>query len=105
MINVQVSPKGYKVKITGHAKYADKGNDIVCAAVSFAYYNLCQMVLEFERNDKLSQDSLISDNEGDASVEAVPKKEHENEIRLAFTYFKKGIELLSAKYPEFVRVN
>ena len=38
MITVIISPG--KIKITGHAGYADAGKDIVCAAVSGIVYTL-----------------------------------------------------------------
>jgi uncharacterized protein YsxB (DUF464 family) len=42
MIHVKLSTS--KIEVTGHADYAEHGNDIVCASVS-TIFQLCQMGL------------------------------------------------------------
>lgn len=102
MIKISVSPTKYKIRITGHANYADKGADILCASVSFAFYNLCQMMLEFEAMGMLCKSPVMKDNEGNSALEVIPKAEYEMQVQLAFMYFAKGMQMLDAQYPEFV---
>lgn len=42
---VSVVQSNNKVKVAGHAGYAEKGHDIVCAAISILVYNLEDSVL------------------------------------------------------------
>ena len=102
MVKVSVSPTRYKVKITGHAGSAEKGSDIICASVSYAFYNLCQMMLELEAMGMLCKKPKMKDNEGNSALEVIPKKEYEAHVQLCFMYFSKGIEVLDAQYPEYV---
>lgn len=102
MIKVSVSPTKYKMKITGHANSAPRGADVICASVSYAFYNLCQMMLELEAMGMLCNSPKMKDNEGNSALEVVPKAEYEAHVQLCFMYFAKGIEMLDSQYPEFV---
>lgn len=102
MIKVSVSPTRYKVKITGHANSAPKGADILCASVSYAFYNLCQMMMELENMGMLCKAPKMKDNSGNSCLEVIPKAEYDAHVQLCFMYFSKGIEMLDAQYPEFV---
>lgn len=102
MIKVSVSPTKYKMKITGHANSAPKGADVICASVSYAFYNLCQMMLELEAMGMLCKAPKMKDNEGNSALEVVPKAEYEAHVQLCFMYFAKGVEMLDAQYSEFV---
>ena len=102
MIKISVAPKRYKIKIKGHAGYADKGADILCASVSFAFYNLAQVMLNFYNEGFLCKEPEMRDNEGNSVLEVIPKKEYEAHVQLCFAYFTEGINALYAQYPEFV---
>lgn len=102
MIHITVSPKKYQVRIKGHAEYAEPGKDILCASVSYAFYNLCAMMLKFEKNGMLCKSPRMKDNPGNSFVEVVPKEIYEGNVQLCFMYFTEGLQSLMAQYPEFI---
>lgn len=102
MIKISVAPKRYKVKIKGHAGYGDKGTDILCASVSFAFYNLAQVMLNLHAEGMLCREPKLCDNEGNSTLEVIPKAEYEAHVQFALAYFTEGIKALDAQYPEFI---
>lgn len=104
MVKISVMPQKYRIKIQGHAGYGDKGTDILCASVSFAFYNLAQMMLNFYGQGMLCKEPLMKDNEGSSYIEVVPKSEYEPQVQLCFAYFTEGIAALDAQYPEFIKL-
>ena len=68
---------GYKnLKITGHANYAEYGEDIVCASVSSIIQTSINLAHEFNNDIKYNDDGntiLIENNTNDDSVLKVLK--------------------------------
>lgn len=102
MIKVSVMPKKYKVKVKGHAKFSEKGTDIICASVSFSFYNLSQVMLNFYQAGMLCKEPKLCDNSGNATLEVIPKAEYEAHVQLCLAYFTEGMRVLDAQYPEYV---
>ena len=65
MIEIKFKPKTMMVKVTGHAGQAEKGQDIVCSAVSILFYTLAQAVTT--SRDALEDEPLIIINDGEIS--------------------------------------
>lgn len=81
------------MEITGHANYAERGKDIVCAAASM----LAQTVA------KRLEDMGVS-NERDMKpgyVRIVCRKADEN-VQNLFEFAKAGYQLLAQRCPEYV---
>lgn len=84
MIDIRYLP-GKKVTIKGHAGYAEKGKDIVCAAISTLY---CTMILDkgivgIQHEDEMQ--ACLSD----------PKSEE------TFKAFAVGMQKVAEKYPAY----
>ena len=79
-----------RLRVSGHAGYAPKGQDIVCAAVSALVYAL---IGTLEETENVAEVVL---RPGYAAVEA--KKE-----TATFDLVRCGIGQLAEKYPEFVQ--
>lgn len=75
------------VKIKGHASYAPRGQDIVCAAVSAIFQTLCMAVGE------------VYEKKGD--VCGVEFKGRRTELKMACL----GFAAIEGVYPENVRVS
>lgn len=101
MIYVTYSPKKRLLKIKGHARYAQEGHDIVCAAASMVFYNLCAMLREYDK-DKAFARLDITDKKGNAAVEVTPKTGYELWVDHDFYYALAGFELLANKYPDYI---
>lgn len=101
MITVTVKTQADKVviKSQGHSGYAEKGNDIVCAAVS----SLVFTALAFFDSGRLDLD-ISSCDVLDDMIEMVFYTK-DARIRTALEFFEIGIGLIAEKYPEHVRLN
>ncbi|MBQ0037467.1 MAG: ribosomal-processing cysteine protease Prp [Clostridiales bacterium] len=84
------------MRMTGHAGYAEKGQDIVCAAASMLWYTLAEGMREQERMGHGTADIesdeiafLPADGCGDAA--------------LIFRTIWKGLERLAEAYEEYIR--
>ena len=89
----------FRLKINGHAGYADPGSDIVCSAISVLTYTVAQLVEDSA--DKLYGRSVkISDGQADISFTA--KEMSTDEIRQKLCAICRGFELLQASYPDYV---
>ncbi len=90
------TPKGFKIK--GHSGYAERGNDIVCSAVSSASYLVANTILEIMKID--AEANVKEDGEMTLKIpaESTPKTK---EILL-------GLELhlneLREQYPQNVTI-
>lgn len=100
MIFVHVYTERNRIKefhVTGHAGFADAGQDIVCAAVSILVYNTinsCERFAHTILNVSDFPDKLICQ---------VPDKLSERaEVLLKSLFF--GIEQLEEQYGEFVQL-
>lgn len=93
-----------RYKVSGHSGYADKGEDIVCAAVSvLAQTVLISLVkvsdikekdLDFYLNDEMG----ILDVNIPKSIDDITKKE----AQIILKTFEVGIKSIIESYPEYV---
>lgn len=94
MIEVSVTEKN--VTISGHAGYAESGNDIVCAAVSAISYNLVRGL------DSLTIDTVIcAAREGNMDIEYENLSERG---RLLVDSFFIGICDIANNYPKYLKI-
>ena len=86
---------GRALTVSGHAGYAEKGKDIVCAGVSA----ITQTLLGYLESCDIEMES--SERNGYTRVVA---KEFRQSVITAFEMAFIGMKLLEKKYPEHVRV-
>ncbi len=94
----------YRVLIEGHAGYADEGKDIVCSAVSILSYGLASIATRMYSEGKFSSPPNIVMDVGHASITCFPDNRYTDEMDHAFQFFWTGIDLLVARYPEYVQI-
>lgn len=82
----------YSYKVTGHANYAEKGKDIVCAAVSSLYLAIS--------NYLVSKEYAYFDNDESKTVEI----SHLDESQVLIEALHQGLVDISQQYPEHVYV-
>ena len=100
MIEIKFKPKTMMVKVTGHAGQAEKGQDIVCSAVSILFYTLAQAVMD--SRELLVDEPLIITNDGDGLVACKPKEGYEGVIQRTYWTILTGFELLAQEYKDYV---
>lgn len=103
MIKVQYSPSQRKLRIKGHAGYKPAGEDIVCAAASMIFYNLAQVLMEYDKEKAMTKPVRM--RYGDVSlIEAHPRTGYEAWVDHDFYFALTGFRLLEKQYPEYVNV-
>ncbi len=100
MIEIKFNPKKMELKVSGHAGQAEKGQDIVCSAVSILFYTLAQAVMD--SRDALEDEPLVITNDGDGLVACKPKKEYEATMQRTYWTILTGFELLAQEYKDYV---
>lgn len=94
MIQIVIQPDS--IRVTGHARYAEPGKDIVCAGVSTLTQNLIQSIEELTE-DKISY--IISPGTVDIRYGNLSDK-----ARLLVVSFFIGVSMIADTYPDNVKV-
>lgn len=94
MIEVRIRPE--RIKISGHAGYAEPGKDIVCAAVTALTQTLIQSI------ENLTDDE-IEYRISPGKVEVEYRNLSEKSKTLVDSFFV-GICLIAEEFPEYVKV-
>lgn len=92
-----------KIEIEGHAGYAAKGSDIVCAGISTLSGALVGALQDAEARgrtnaswEKPAEDRLI--------ITADPNMSSVNEVKAYFRMCVKGLRMLQEQYPNNIKV-
>lgn len=93
---IVVSKLKNKILICGHAEYAPRGQDIVCAAVSVLTQVFVASV------EELTEDVIKADIQpGDTVIEYKNLTSH---AQVLFDSFLLGLEMIAQNYPYHVRI-
>lgn len=95
MINVLIKPR--EIIISGHAKSAPKGEDLVCCAVSTLYASLVCNLLEVNKKKDVEFDG----KDGNARVEV--KKFNTNSY-YAIKFFRTAIKHLAKEHKGYIEI-
>ena len=85
-----------KLEAEGHAGYAAKGSDIVCAAVTAVCDTLARFV---ERTARMSE---IRMDEGHILIKATPQPRYKSITSLIYRVIAGELEAIAAEYPDYV---
>ena len=88
---------GYHLKAEGHAGYATKGDDIVCASVSTIFYTLAYYL------EQIGAEDLVGSDEDDFIIECKALFQDEA-VHTAFRMSVFGLSLIAEQYPDNVSV-
>ncbi|MCQ2792610.1 MAG: ribosomal-processing cysteine protease Prp [Bacilli bacterium] len=92
---IEVSYSKRKIEIKGHANYAPKGNDIVCAAVSSLLTTAINSLKGFKKSE-------IRIKGGEATIDIKHKVDRDDQTRLEMLIT--GLKLISKKYPKYIKI-
>lgn len=101
MINITYHRKYNRVTIDGHADYAPKGEDIVCAGVSALAMTLGENVRWMEEKGYL-QSSKVDISDGNGIVECRPSPRYSQSVAQVFTTICVGFEIMAQIAKGFV---
>lgn len=93
----------HRLRVKGHAGYARKGEDIVCAACSILAYTLGQNARDLEKS-RIVEVNRCAIEEGEAAIDfAVIDRSKEAVVQLVMDSILRGYELLASNFPENVQ--
>lgn len=100
---IQSGPRRW-LKVHGHAGYAERGKDIVCAAASMLAYTLGQTVSNMDTAGQLTEVPVLKFASGEAVIGWIPKDEYRELAGAAMWVIENGARCLAASFPDYVRV-
>lgn len=106
MIQITFIKNGDKhcMTVTGHAGYAEKGKDVVCAGATMLAYTMAQSIAGMAANNQLADDYVLEIASGDAAMSYIPKEEYKALGKHIAWTIMNGAKCLETMYPEYVRV-
>ncbi|MFV0288327.1 MAG: ribosomal-processing cysteine protease Prp [Mycoplasmatales bacterium] len=85
-----------EVKISGHAFYADYGEDIVCSAISMLCYTIANKLLTIEEKN-----IIVNIEEGKFEI-SIQKITADNQLLISTLIM--GLEMLEEQYSKNVKI-
>lgn len=101
MIEIKFNPTEYTLDVEGHANHGEKGEDIVCAAISALFYTLAESLYAYK--DMMEEDIDFSDEDGNGHISCKPKAEYEANVSLVYWTILNGFEVVSRHYEKNVK--
>ena len=101
MITVRIAP--LYIKIEGHARFAERGKDIVCAGASALAMTL-YLTLKEKLEQGWLQDAVLACDNGNAELYALPHEPYALAIKTMFEAFSNGLCAMAQAYPEYIKV-
>lgn len=96
MIKVVYNKDFKNLKITGHAGYADKGKDIVCASASSIILSSINLAIDFNSEVKYTDDLN--------KIEIINNTNDEN-VQKVFSNMILSLEELERQYPDNIKIS
>lgn len=100
MIEITFNEKNLELSVKGHANHGEKGEDIVCSAVSILFYTLAESLNEAK--EMLVKNPLINMEDGNGTISSVPKGIYEANVSLMYWTVLNGFNLLASEYKNNV---
>ena len=85
----------FSITIDGHSGYAERGHDIVCAAVSALWFALKAAVMQ-------RGNVFCDEKDGHAALSCIPREECEHDVRVIFDTVTSAMKALAESYSEYV---
>ena len=101
MIRVCYDRRDHHVTVTGHAGFAERGADILCAAASMLLHTLAGAVRRLSERG-LAEDIAVTLRTGAGEVLCSPAAEFDCVVTAVMDSIVLGFELLAEDYPEYV---
>ena len=87
--------------VTGHARSAEHGRDLVCASASILAYTMAVNVANMADHGQV-REPVMDIEEGNAVISCKPRHNLKATVTLAFDTVCAGFDLLAYQYPEYV---
>ncbi len=106
MIEVVISKREgtLSLRLVGHAGYAERGKDIICASASILVYTVAQMMADLHEQGRMQEAPFVRLDEGDAAIRVKPNTWGMADASHAYLMAQTGFELLQSNYPEYLQL-
>lgn len=101
MIRVCYDRRGHRLTVAGHAGFAERGADILCAAASMLLHTLAGAVRRLSLRG-LAEDIVVTLRSGAGEVVCAPVAEFDCVVTAVMDSIVLGFRLLAADYPEYI---
>ncbi len=102
MIEITFNEKTLELSVSGHAEHGNKGEDIVCSAVSILFYTLAESLTDAK--EMLVQNPRIEMEDGNGTISCVPKGMYEANVTLIYWTVLNGFNLLAENYEKNINL-
>lgn len=99
---IEIRTHDFALSVKGHARYAEPGKDIVCAAVTILCYALGGMLCRAEDAGLLHGAATVEMMPGDIWISCKPKSKRA--VRLIWDTALLGMQMVANEYPQNVRL-
>lgn len=90
----------YGLTIKGHAQYAVRGRDVVCAAISALSFSLAN---KLEKDANKISDADVRFEEEATVISCTPTEGYKDECRGAYDVVLEGFKQMAKAYPQNVK--
>ncbi len=104
MIQAKMDWKKMVLEMDGHADYAPKGQDIVCAGVSALCYALVNTLANIDHECGMARMKSIANGEGHMRIRARICWENLSVIRACFQVTVTGLKMMAEQYPDYIKI-
>ena len=104
MTQARMDWKHMVLEVSGHANYAPKGQDIVCAAVSILTQALANALADVDVKYGMARMEMQAPAEGQMKISARVCWANLSMIRSYFEVAVTGLRMLAEKYPEYIKL-
>ena len=105
IISLQDQEQIKEILITGHAGYAEAGQDIVCAAVSSQAISVENSIYQLLN---IPMDTQVNESQGGYLRLTLPEINHKQsfeQAQLLLNHLRLSLEILAENYPEYIEIN
>lgn len=103
MTTIRYNADDLRLEAEGHAGGGEKGQDIICAAVSTLEQTLARALYEMQ-DEGNCQVEYQHGEPGKTSIHAIPRIWRRISVRQMFEFTMTGLRAIAEKYPENVTI-
>lgn len=101
MTSIQYDREGISLSVEGHAGFAERGADLICATITILFYTLVENVNRLKLRYRGDGGSDLESGSGSVWYNAINNIDAEA-AREVFDAVSLGFELMAEHYPDYV---
>ena len=102
MITARMNWNELRMDVSGHAGYAEPGQDIVCAGASMLVQAMAGALEDAEKRGRTRAE--VREKDGTVTIWADPNADCISEIKAYFKMCVRGMRMMAEEYPKNVEI-